>query len=104
MTEAVDAILAASQRNNAHAGVTGALMFTDGFFAQVLEGSMAAVEQVFERIQLDDRHSEVQLLSFAPVEAATSAADRNSVITRRRAASTSPRPMATRWSRTCGDC
>jgi predicted signal transduction protein with EAL and GGDEF domain len=64
----VGAILAASQRNNARVGVTGALMFTDGFFAQVLEGSLTAVEQVFERIQLDDRHAEVQLLSFGPVE------------------------------------
>ncbi|MGI4732016.1 MAG: EAL domain-containing protein [Janthinobacterium lividum] len=69
VTASVDAILAASQRNNAAVGVTGALMFTDGFFAQVLEGSMEAVETVFERIQLDDRHAEVQLLSFAPTDA-----------------------------------
>ncbi|WP_242098173.1 EAL domain-containing protein [Sphingomonas sp. CROZ-RG-20F-R02-07] len=69
VTSSVDAILAASQRNNAEVGVTGALMFTDGFFAQVLEGAMDAVEQVFERIQLDYRHAEVRLLSFEPVEA-----------------------------------
>jgi len=68
VTGSVDAILATSQRNNARVGVTGALMFTDGLFAQVLEGRMEAVEEVFERIQLDDRHAEVQLLSFAPVE------------------------------------
>lgn len=65
----VDAILAKSQANNARVGVTGALMFTDGYFAQVLEGTRAAVEDVFERIQLDDRHADVQLLSFAPVDA-----------------------------------
>ena len=69
VTASVDAILATSQRNNARVGVTGALMFTDGYFAQVLEGRMGAVEEVFERIQLDDRHCDVQLLSFAPVEA-----------------------------------
>lgn len=67
VTSSVDAILSASQRNNAAVGVTGALMFTDGFFAQVLEGTMDAVEQVFERIQLDERHAEVRLLSFTPV-------------------------------------
>lgn len=60
----VDQILATSQRNNAVVGVTGALMFTDGLFAQVLEGTREAIETVFERIQLDDRHGEVQLLAF----------------------------------------
>ncbi|WP_242141184.1 EAL domain-containing protein [Sphingomonas sp. TREG-RG-20F-R18-01] len=65
----VDQILSTSQRNNAAVGVTGALMFTDGLFAQVLEGQRAAVETVFERIQLDDRHDEVQLLSFGPTDA-----------------------------------
>ena len=65
----VDEILAKSQANNARVGVTGALMFTDGFFAQVLEGQLAAVEEVFERIQLDDRHAAVQLLSFTAVDA-----------------------------------
>ena len=64
----VDQILAASQRNNAAVGVTGALMFTDGLFAQVLEGERTAVETVFERIQLDERHGEVQLLSFGPAD------------------------------------
>ena len=66
---AVDQILATSQRNNAIVGVTGALMFTDGLFAQVLEGSRTAVETVFERIQLDERHGEVNLLSFGKVDA-----------------------------------
>lgn len=64
----VDQILATSQRNNAAAGITGALMFTDGLFAQVLEGGQAAIETVFEHIQRDERHGEVQLLSFGPVE------------------------------------
>ncbi len=64
----VDAILEKSQRNNAEAGVTGALMFTDGQFAQVLEGARGSIERVFERIQLDDRHGDVQLLAFERVD------------------------------------
>lgn len=63
----VQSVLAASRRNNAQAQVTGALMFTDGYFAQVLEGRRDEVERVFERIQLDERHAEVQLLSFDAV-------------------------------------
>ena len=61
---ALASILAKSQVNNQRVGVTGALMFNSGCFAQVLEGARPAVEEVFERIQQDDRHGEVSLLSF----------------------------------------
>ncbi|GJE02792.1 BLUF domain-containing protein [Methylobacterium isbiliense] len=61
-------ILEASQRNNARAGVTGALMFNDGAFAQVLEGPRKGVEETFERIQCDDRHGDVTVLQCGPVE------------------------------------
>ena len=67
VTESVAQILRTSQRNNAAVGVSGALMFTDGLFAQILEGPRGAVETVFDRIQLDDRHGEVRLLAFEPV-------------------------------------
>ena len=61
-------ILAASRRNNAQAGVTGALLFNAGCFGQVLEGPRRAVETTFERIQCDPRHGDVALLDFAPAE------------------------------------
>ena len=69
LAQAIAAILAASRVNNARVGVTGALMFNAGCFAQVLEGPQAAVEDVFERIQQDERHGDVSLLAFQPVEA-----------------------------------
>lgn len=62
----ITAILAKSQANNERVGVTGALMFNSGCFAQVLEGSQSAVEEVFERIQQDERHGDVSLLAFDP--------------------------------------
>lgn len=61
-------ILSASRTNNARVGVTGALMFNAGCFAQVLEGPQQAVEETFERIQQDERHGDVSLLDFAPVQ------------------------------------
>ena len=67
----VAGILAASRRNNAEAGITGALMFSDGSFGQVLEGPRRAIETTFERIQRDPRHSEVSLLAFEPVTSST---------------------------------
>ena len=61
-------ILARSRVNNSRMGVTGALLYRDGYFIQVLEGPCDAVEAVFERIQQDPRHDEVNLLMFGPVE------------------------------------
>lgn len=65
---AIEQILAASRRNNSAVGVTGALMFNAGCFAQVLEGELEVVEATFERIQQDERHGDVSLLAFEPVE------------------------------------
>ncbi len=64
----IDQILETSRINNAAVGVTGALMFNAGYFAQVLEGPQEAVEATFERIQQDPRHGEVSLMSFEPAE------------------------------------
>lgn len=63
----IEQILSSSRRNNRLVGVTGALMFSAGFFGQVLEGEAAAIETTFERIQQDLRHSDVVLLEFRPV-------------------------------------
>ena len=62
----IGAILAKSQSNNAQAGITGALIFNNGIFAQVLEGARLEVEATFERIQRDARHGDVQVLAFEP--------------------------------------
>lgn len=62
-----DRILRASRRNNPHRGVTGALLYNDDCFAQVLEGPLAEVEQVFELIQCDPRHADVTVLDAGPV-------------------------------------
>ena len=63
----VRSILDVSRRNNLRAGVTGGLLFSTGCFAQVLEGPMDAVEEAFERIQCDDRHSDVTVLQASPI-------------------------------------
>ena len=55
-------ILDASRRNNVQEQVTGALLFSAGSFAQVLEGPLPAIERTFERIQCDPRHADVVVL------------------------------------------
>ncbi len=68
MTEELQSILATSRINNARAGITGALLYSAGNFAQVLEGPLAEIEQAFERIQRDPRHSEVIVIQSGPEE------------------------------------
>jgi hypothetical protein len=55
-------ILEASRTRNAEAGVTGALLFIEQRFVQILEGERDAVEDTFERIRGDSRHTAVTLI------------------------------------------
>lgn len=60
----IESILQSSRRNNAPLGITGALIFNSGVFAQALEGSRQNLERLFERIQRDQRHADVNVLAF----------------------------------------
>ena len=61
--EAVDAILATARCRNPASGVTGALLVTEGRFVQALEGERDAVQSTFDRISLDPRHEQIEILS-----------------------------------------
>jgi hypothetical protein len=69
IAEQLQMILATSRRNNACVSISGALLFASDCFAQALEGERGAIEQCFERIQIDPRHSDVTVLEFAPAPA-----------------------------------
>jgi blue light- and temperature-responsive anti-repressor len=60
-------ILASARANNADCGITGALVFNAGCFAQVLEGPLQHVEATFEKIQRDLRHTDVTVLEACSV-------------------------------------
>jgi blue light- and temperature-responsive anti-repressor len=62
-TSEVMNILETSRSRNAEAGVTGALMFNEQRFVQILEGERSAVEETFERIQCDARHTAIAVIS-----------------------------------------
>lgn len=61
-------ILATARKNNARQNVTGALIFSEDFFAQVLEGPRDAIESIFEGIESDPRHSHVTVIHLKPIE------------------------------------
>ncbi len=60
-------ILRVARANNAACGVTGALLFYDGWFAQALEGPRTAVVELFERIRRDPRHDSVDISAQSEV-------------------------------------
>ncbi len=62
-TASIQAILHASRRNNARVDVTGCLLFSGHCFAQVLEGSQAAVGPLTRKIAADPRHAGLRILS-----------------------------------------
>lgn len=68
--EEIDRLLHGARERNRLRGVTGALLYYDGRFVQVLEGEAAAVEQCFSRIRTDPRHEQVTPLHREPIEAA----------------------------------
>lgn len=60
-------ILLQSRRNNAHASIGGVLYFGDGYFFQALEGERQAVNQAYQRIAADARHTDVTILSLKTI-------------------------------------
>jgi hypothetical protein len=67
--EEVDAILAASARNNPARGITGLLLFNGRNFLQLLEGEESEVAALMKTITADPRHSGVSVLDRRTIAA-----------------------------------
>lgn len=63
----VNAILAASRRLNRQHDVTGALAYSGGYFAQVLEGDAAHLTALLQRIKRDPRHRDLTVVFERPI-------------------------------------
>lgn len=68
LTDSLKGILQSCKKNNPGSGISGALMFSNDFFAQVLEGDRKAVTETFCRISQDKRHGDIVILHAHPVE------------------------------------
>lgn len=58
----VEQILTSARRHNLERQVTGALLFTGGHFAQIIEGSAQALADTMAAIDADIRHTQVTRL------------------------------------------
>jgi Sensors of blue-light using FAD len=63
----LNGILVSARRNNPRDDITGCLICRQDLYLQLLEGPDAAIDALFARIAVDDRHLEVQCLSRATV-------------------------------------
>ena len=66
--EELVAILHQSMSNNPAAGITGVLCYSEGIFLQALEGGRSAVNQLYNRITADPRHTSVELLCYGEID------------------------------------
>ncbi|MFT4824735.1 MAG: hypothetical protein ACI9J0_002662 [Cryomorphaceae bacterium] len=52
-----------SRRNNKKYGITGALLYLENAFIQVIEGEDAAISQLLDKLYADTRHRNVRIVS-----------------------------------------
>ena len=52
----LNSILKASRENNTELDITGVLVFSSSTFIQVLEGDRDTVKELYQKIELDQRH------------------------------------------------
>ena len=57
-----------SYLRNASAGVTGALIFENNRFGQVIEGPKNQIEDLWGKIQKDTRHKNIHLVESKPIK------------------------------------
>jgi hypothetical protein len=61
--EAINEILETARSFNDEHNITGCLIYHDGEFLQILEGDQSIVMELYGRIEEDERHTNVSLLS-----------------------------------------
>ncbi|MBF0100967.1 MAG: EAL domain-containing protein [Desulfobacterales bacterium] len=55
-------IITSSQNKNSELCITGFLVFNNGYFLQLLEGKQEFIEDLFKKIVVDSRHSDVKVI------------------------------------------
>ncbi len=64
---AIESILDSSRSHNIGNGITGVLCYGGGVFLQAIEGGRLAVNELYNHIVVDKRHTEVVLLHYEEI-------------------------------------
>lgn len=65
--KAIESILESSRVHNVSRGITGVLCYGGGVFLQAIEGGRKAVNELFNHIVVDERHTDVVLLHYEEI-------------------------------------
>jgi len=65
----ISQILGVSQRNNTKDELTGALAVSDGWFLQVIEGLPHRIDNLLARLEVDRRHTDIEIIQRRPIAA-----------------------------------
>lgn len=63
----ISRIISDAQRKNARLNLTGALLFTGIYFAQILEGPTTSISQLMTSLTADTRHSDIVITYRSPI-------------------------------------
>lgn len=63
----LETVLEQSRFNNALKDITGVLLYVRGSIIQVLEGDQQALETLYQRIEADPRHHQVERILTRPI-------------------------------------
>lgn len=61
-------MLSEARAKNASLGITGHLLYTEEVFVQCIEGPPEAIASLWESLQRDPRHYDIELLARGPLE------------------------------------
>lgn len=61
-------ILTTSRRQNRKNKLVGALYFGNNYFFQCLEGTQQHIDALYAKLEKDERHTELKVLSLEPIE------------------------------------
>ncbi len=64
----IDSILESAVKNNIKNEITGMLSINHKFFLQCLEGERSKVNQTFQKIAVDSRHTDVTILHYDSID------------------------------------
>lgn len=61
-------LLKIARENNINLRVTGSLFYNGGWFLQVLEGDLPIIQELYRKIENDDRHMHAKVLYLEPAK------------------------------------
>lgn len=64
----IEEILDACKRNNPALGITGALLYSDKKFMQLVEGENKVIMELYDKIKGDTRHENCVMLSYMSIK------------------------------------